>query len=164
MVSWTCSQAGRGDQESADISKQAATSVWGRGTRTERKCILFRSLACKGFLYSSVGLGRSPGEGKGYSLQYSGLESSMDCIVHGVAKSLTRLSDFNLVVSSRLPIQSGLRIKEKLMLVCPNSAGVASGMAEATDPADQMLLSGQDPFFRICCFLLSCRPPLFYHS
>jgi len=33
------------------------------------------------------GLGRSPGEGKGYPLQYSSLENSMDCIVHGVAKS-----------------------------------------------------------------------------
>ena len=31
-------------------------------------------------------LGRSPGEGKGYPLQYSGLENSMDCIVHGVAR------------------------------------------------------------------------------
>ena len=39
------------------------------------------------------GLVRSPGEGKGYLLQYSGLENSMDCIVHGVSKSLTRLSD-----------------------------------------------------------------------
>ena len=35
------------------------------------------------------GLRRSPGEGKGYPLQYSGLEKSMDCIVHGVAKSGT---------------------------------------------------------------------------
>ena len=35
------------------------------------------------------GLGRYPGEGKGYPLQYSGLENSMDCIVHGVAKSRT---------------------------------------------------------------------------
>ena len=33
------------------------------------------------------GLGRSPGEGKGYPLQYSGLENSMDCIVHAVTKS-----------------------------------------------------------------------------
>ena len=41
------------------------------------------------------GLGRSPGEGKGYSLQYSGLKNSIDCIVHGVAKSQTRLSDFH---------------------------------------------------------------------
>ena len=32
---------------------------------------------------------RSPGEGIGYPLQYSGLENSMDCIVHGVAKSRT---------------------------------------------------------------------------
>ena len=31
------------------------------------------------------GLGRSPGEGKGYPLQYSGPENSMDCTVHGVA-------------------------------------------------------------------------------
>ena len=35
------------------------------------------------------GLGRSPGEGKGYPLQYSGLENSMECIVHAVAKSWT---------------------------------------------------------------------------
>ena len=41
------------------------------------------------------GLGRSPGEGKGYPLQYSGLESSMDCIIHGVAKSRTPLNDFD---------------------------------------------------------------------
>ena len=35
------------------------------------------------------GLGRSPGEGNGYPLQYSDLESSMECIVHGVTKSHT---------------------------------------------------------------------------
>ena len=33
------------------------------------------------------GLARCPGEGKGYSLQYSGLGNSMDCIVHGVTES-----------------------------------------------------------------------------
>jgi len=38
---------------------------------------------------SIPGLGRSPGKGKGYPLQYSGLKNSMDCIVHGVAKSQT---------------------------------------------------------------------------
>ena len=42
-----------------------------------------------GDLGSIPGLGRSPGEGKGYPLQYSGLDNSMDCIVHGVAKSWT---------------------------------------------------------------------------
>ena len=40
------------------------------------------------------GLGRSPGKGKGYPLQYFGLENTTDCIVHGLAKSQTRLSDF----------------------------------------------------------------------
>ena len=37
-------------------------------------------------LVSISGLGRSPAEEKGYPLQYSGLENSTDCIVHGVAK------------------------------------------------------------------------------
>ena len=44
---------------------------------------------------SIPGLGRSPGEGNCYPLQYSDLENSMDCIVHGVTKSQTRLSDFH---------------------------------------------------------------------
>ena len=48
-----------------------------------------------GDLSSIPGLRRSPGEGKGYPLQYSGLENSMDCIVHGVAKNQTQLSNFH---------------------------------------------------------------------
>ena len=44
----------------------------------------------------SLGWGRSPGKGKGYPLQYSGLENSMDCIVLEVAKSQTQLRDFHL--------------------------------------------------------------------
>ena len=39
-------------------------------------------------------LGRSPGEEKGYPLQYSGLENSVDCIVHGITKNQTQLSNF----------------------------------------------------------------------
>ena len=51
--------------------------------------------ACNaGDLGSIPGLGSPPGEGKGYPLQYSGVENSM---VHGVAKSRTQLSDFNLI-------------------------------------------------------------------
>ena len=45
-----------------------------------------QSVCNAGDLGSIPGLGRSPGEGKGYPLQYSGLENSMDCIVHGVAE------------------------------------------------------------------------------
>ena len=41
-------------------------------------------------------LGRSSAEGKGYPLQYSGWENSMDCIVHGVPKNQTQLSNFHL--------------------------------------------------------------------
>ena len=53
--------------------------------------------ACSaGDLGSIPGLGRSPGEGKGYPRQYSGPENSMDYTVHGVSKSRTRLSDFHL--------------------------------------------------------------------
>ena len=52
--------------------------------------------ACNaGDLDSIPGIGRSPEEGNGYPLQYSGLEKSMDCVVHGVAKSWTGLSDFH---------------------------------------------------------------------
>ena len=52
--------------------------------------------ACNaGDLCSIPELGRSPGEGKGYPLQYFGLENPRDCIVPGVAKSQTQLSDFH---------------------------------------------------------------------
>ena len=48
-----------------------------------------------GDLGSIPGLGRSPAEGKGSPLQDSGLENSIDGIVHGVAKRQTRLRDFH---------------------------------------------------------------------
>ena len=45
------------------------------------------------------GLGRSPGAGKGYPLQYSGLESSMDCVVHGGHKELDTTEQLSLSLS-----------------------------------------------------------------
>ena len=53
-------------------------------------------------LASIPGLGRSPGEGNGSPLQYSVLENSVDCIVHGVAKGQTQLSDFHFHNASRI--------------------------------------------------------------
>ena len=52
------------------------------------------------------GLGRPPEEGKVYPVQYSGLENSMNCIVHGVTKSQTQLSDFHfpMLMAVLLPI------------------------------------------------------------
>ena len=41
------------------------------------------------------GLGRAPGEGNSYPLQYSALENSMGCVVHGDHKSGTLLNDFH---------------------------------------------------------------------
>ena len=55
--------------------------------------------ACnEGDLGSIPGSGRSSGEGKGYPLQYSGLENSIDYIAHRVAKSRTQLSAFQLLM------------------------------------------------------------------
>ena len=56
-----------------------------------------KEFACNvGDLGSIPGLGRSHGERKGYPLQYSGLENSKDCIVHGVAKSQEQQNNFRL--------------------------------------------------------------------
>ena len=55
-----------------------------------------KETACDaGDLGSIPGLGRFHGEGKGYSLQYFGLENCRDCIIHGVSKTETQLRDFH---------------------------------------------------------------------
>ena len=65
------------------------------------------SAACNAEDLGSIpGLGRSPGEGNGYTLHYSCLENPMArgawrATVHGVAKSQTRLSDFTLLYASQ---------------------------------------------------------------
>ena len=53
------------------------------------------SICNVGDLGSIPRLGRSPEEGKGYPLQYSGLENFMGSIVYGFSKSQTRLSHFH---------------------------------------------------------------------
>ena len=73
------------------FSKSAYAAPWGFPCGLAGK----ESTCNVGDLGSIPGLGRSPGEGKCYPLQYSGLENSMDCIVHGVAMSWARLSDFH---------------------------------------------------------------------
>ena len=65
-----------------------------------------------------AGLGRSPGEGKSYPLRYSGLENSMDCIVHGVTKSRSQLSDFHF--HFLLVIHKWLLDLKKFKLMCLN--------------------------------------------
>ena len=68
--------------------------------------------ACnEGDLGSIPGLGISPGEGKGYPFQYSGMENSLDCIVHGFAKSWTQLSDFHF--TSLQDMKGGERLMQE---------------------------------------------------
>ena len=62
------------------------------------------------------GLGRPPGEGKGYPFQYSGLENSMNCIVYGVTKSWTGLSDFHFT-----SLSSSSSLISTLLLILPSS-------------------------------------------
>ena len=57
------------------------------------------------------GLGRSPKEGNGYPLQFSGLENSMNYTFHRVAKSQTELSDFHFTS----PVNINLLEKIKFM-------------------------------------------------
>ena len=63
-----------------------------------------------GDLGSIPELGGFPGEGKGYPLQYSDQENSMDCIVHGVTKGWTRLSDFHFLSLIYMPCMLKLNI------------------------------------------------------
>ena len=56
-----------------------------------------------GDLGSIPGLGRSTGEGNGYPLQYSGLENSMGCIVHGVTNSERLSLHFTYLCTCYLP-------------------------------------------------------------
>ena len=89
------------------------------------------SIPSMGFPESSVGkesicnardhsliprLGRSPGEGKGYPFQYAGLEKTTDCIVHGVAKSWTWLSNFHFHCSQHTVVQQ--RKKIQILSLC----------------------------------------------
>ena len=98
-----------------------------------KQCLILWYIECQAFFYEYIlgfpsgsageesacnvgglglilGLGRSPGEGKGYPLQYSGLENSKVCIVHEVPKGQTGQSDFCF----RFPLR---------MLNCQSHAG-----------------------------------------
>ena len=72
--------------------------LWAKGSHKPSPllgCIFISSLpANPGVLRFIPGLGRSLGEWKGYPLEYSGLENSMDCIAHRVTKSQTRPNGF----------------------------------------------------------------------
>ena len=61
------------------------------------------------------GLGRSPGEGKGYPLQYSGLENSMVCIVHGILQ--TRILEWVAMLFSKESSHPGIEPRSPALQV-----------------------------------------------
>ena len=95
--SWVLQNSWRrrgGMHHSGELSfNREFTPYWGFPGSSAGK----ESTSCAGEPGLIPGSGRYPGEGKGYPLQYSGLENSKDCIVLGIAKSWTRLSDFHFM-------------------------------------------------------------------
>ena len=98
---------------------------------------------------SIPGSGWSPGEGKGYLLQYSGLENSMDCIVHGVTKSQTRLSDFHFHFPGRCALMMWERERVYFSLP-PWGGGVELGKSTGLAPRQSWVSISVLPF-------LSCQ-------
>ena len=96
-------------QSLSDIGKSFADSSVGK-----------QSACNAGDPGSIPGLGRSPGEGNGYPLQYSGLKISTDCLVRGVSKGQTWLSDFQFSLSLKTAMLLDgwlLRIRFLLLLI-----------------------------------------------
>ena len=80
----------------------------------------------------SLGGENSPGEGKGYPLQGSGLETSVGWVVHGVTKSWTRLSNFHFFFAQITPrgentLPKGQRALGRLAGQCVGSPGPGAG-------------------------------------
>ena len=98
-LDFPCSSAGK--ESTCNAGDPGSIPGLGRSARDRLPTPVFlgfpggsaaKESACNaGDLGSISGVGRSPGEGKGYPLQCSGLENSMECLVHGVAKSWTQL-------------------------------------------------------------------------
>ena len=93
-----------------------------------------------GDLGSIPGLGRSPGERKGYPLQYSGLEIYMG-YVHGVENSRTRLNNFHFQFSLSVVSDSlsphGL---QHARLPCPSPTPGAYSNIASVMPSNYLIL------------------------
>ena len=120
-------------------------------------------------LDSIPGLGRSPGEGKSYPLQYFGLENSMDCTVRRVAKSRTQLGDFRILclILQRHPVFHILRffLSGELCHICTSTFAAQDmapwGFVSVAGLPSPPRLAGDSfrfglvfPF--LCCVLETC--------
>ena len=78
------------------MSEYTKTTEWLSSILCDISSSASKESACNaGDLGSIPGLGRSPRKGNSYPLEYSGLENSKDCIVHGITKSQTQLDSFH---------------------------------------------------------------------
>ena len=89
---------------------------------------------------SVPGSRRSTGEGIGYPLQYSGLENSMDCIVYGVARSQTELTDFHLhfSLSSDLGPGPGTHWNDVCVLSCSGMSNSFRDLIDCSPPGSSV--------------------------
>ena len=110
-----------------------------------------------GDLNSILVLGRSLGEGKGYPLQYSDLENFMDCIVHGVTKSRTQLSDFHFFQthnSAELLLDTIKEKAEEPEIQLPISAGSLKKQEYSRKTCISALLTMPKPL--TVCITINC--------
>ena len=109
-----------------------------------------KELACNAVDLGLIpGLGRFPGEGKGYALQYSGLENSMDCTIHGVTKSQTGPSNFHLLHLRNFATS--------LYHTCQQVAKSVWISVQIQTPVSSMELSRSDPYDQMTAL---CHPSI----
>ena len=107
-----------------------------------------------GDLDSIPGLGRFPGEGKGYPLQDSGLENSMDCLVHGVAKSQTRLESERLSPSPIYPKSTFIALHFSWLLL--RSLFLRAGLSLSHTMKPFLTLLSEVNLWLYCCQNIYC--------
>ena len=119
---YTSVKSNGGDQVLSEVEKNSFIALPGKESTAEsclekqyvsqpRRIWAGKEAACNGGDVDSIsGLGRSTGEGKGYPLQYSGLENSMDCLVHGVTKSQRWLNDFHFIAICQRWVADEMRV------------------------------------------------------
>ena len=91
------------------------------------------------------GSGRFPGQGKDYTLQYSGLENSMDCIVYGVTKSRTRLSEFDSPLRSCVTLDELLNVSVLQFSHLQNTVCVSYYYVKQNNKLSRVVTLGSGP-------------------
>ena len=109
------------------------------------------------------GLWRSPGEGEGYPLQYSGLENSVDCIVNGVTKSWMWLNDFHFSLSFRIDWFDILAVQGTLKSLLQHHNSKASFLQHSANSSHLYMTTGKTITLtiwtfigKVMCFLIHC--------